>query len=210
MKLQQIAFSALIASAACFHTAASANYLGPELIVNGGFEANVNTPHATGWTFIEAANGSRAAAVPGGEHSGSNSFFFGSSGDYDILSQTFATEAFTEYVVEAWVTVDNFMDEQNFDNSLLASFGPYNFFLIQDVASTKTSFLVSKTLFALAPTTTIEFFGNNHTGNFYVDDVSVRQVVVSHAVPEPGTFALMGAGLAAMSLRRRRRSGSPQ
>lgn len=197
--------SALLAASLWAASPVLADTLGPELVVNGGFEDNVNTPNATGWTFTAAASGSRAAAVPVGAHSGSNSFFFGSGGDYDILSQSFATVAFAEYEVQAWVSVDNFIDPSNIANSLLAGFGPANFFLIQDVASTKSHFLLTRTIFAIAPVTTLGFWGANASGNFYVDDVSVRQIVVTPPVPEPQTYGLLLAGLGAIGLVARRR-----
>ncbi len=189
-------------------TAQAAVTYGPELVVNGGFEANANTSDATGWTFTGAAVDSRAAAVPLGEHAGFNSYFFGSGGDYDKLSQTIATDAFSEYLVQAWVKVDNFIDPDSLSNSLLAGFGPYNFFLIQGSPSA-AYVLMSKTIFATSASTELVFLGANKAGNFYVDDVSVRKVIeVPDAIPEPSAWALMimGFGAAGVMARRSRRA----
>ena len=192
--------AALVAMSA---PASAAVTFGPELVVNGGFETVVDD-QPTGWTFTAAASDSRAGAEPLGEHSGFNSYFFGSGGDYDKLSQTIATEAFSEYQVQAWVKVDNFFDPDSLSNSLLSGFGPANFFLVQGVHSSPY-ILLTKTIFAVSNSTELTFFGANKAGNFYVDDVSVRKVIDS--VPEPSAWALMivgFGGVGAMARRSRR------
>jgi hypothetical protein len=188
--------------------AAAAVTFGPELVVNGGFEAEANVQQPTGWTFIAAPEDSRAAAVQVDPHSGNNSYFFGSGGNYDQLSQVIATDPFAEYRVQAWVKVDNFLDPDSISNSLLSGFGPYNFFLVQQ--SPDASYvLIEKTILALSASTELTLFGANKSGNFYVDDVSVRRVI--SAVPEPSTWALLIVGFAgagAMVRRSRRIRGA--
>jgi hypothetical protein len=182
----------------------SAVVYGPELVVNGGFETDSNVAQPFGWTFTAAPSGSRAAAVPVGAHSGYNSYFFGSSGNYDELTQTLATDAFSEYLVQAWVSVDNFFDPDSLANSLLAGFGPANFFLIQG-AHSAPSVLISKTIFAVSGSTELTLLGANKGGNFYIDDVSVRKVIeTSEGVPEPATWALMIIGFGAIGAMARR------
>lgn len=185
---------------------AAALTLGQELVVNGGFEADANIAQPTGWTFSAAPSDSRAAAVPLEAHDGFNSYFFGSGGNYDKLSQVIATDPFAEYQVQAWVKVDNFLDPSSLSNSLLAGFGPYNFFLVQGSGDFEYM-LFTKTIFATAASTELNFFGASKAGNFYVDDVSVRKVLTS-AVPEPATWAMMilGFGGAGAMVRRSRRS----
>jgi hypothetical protein len=178
---------------------------GAELVVNGGFEANSNTPDAIGWTFTAAPSGSRAGAVPVDAHAGYNSFFFGSGGNYDQLTQTIATDPFSEYLVQAWVEVDNFFDPDSLANSLLAGFGPSNFFLIQGSPSA-SYVLMSKTIFVTSASTVLSFQGASKAGNFYVDEVSVRKVIeeIPDAVPEPSAWALMIIGFTGIGTMARR------
>lgn len=186
---------------------AAALTLGQELVVNGGFEADANIAQPSGWTFTAAPSDSRAAAVAVEAHGGFNSYFFGSGGNYDKLSQVIATDPFAEYQVQAWVKVDNFLDPGSLSNSLLAAFGPYNVFLVQGTDNFEYM-LLTKTIFATSASTELNFFGANKGGNFYVDDVSVRKVL--SAVPEPSTWAMMimGFGAVGAMTRRSRRTQS--
>lgn len=210
MKTLYLAAALLIAAAA---TPSAAATLGQNLIVNGDFESDLgNVEQPSGWTLTPAINDPRAAAVAGIGRNGSRGYFFGSTDSYDQLSQVVSTVAFHEYQIDMWIQADNFLDLSNPDNSFLAQFLPYSFNLVQDVADSDY-YLLSVTRLAFSAQTTFNVFGNSRSGNIYIDDISVREVLEdgpAGAVPEPGAWALMiaGFGLSGLQMRRRRRSGA--
>ena len=206
MKLTKLAAGLLFAAIAA---PASAVTLGSNLVVNGDFEADVgNVEQPSGWTLTPASGDPRAAAVAGIGRDGSRGYFFGSTDSYDQLSQVVPTLSFHEYQIDMWIQADNFLDLANPDNSFLAQFLPYSFSLTQDLGDSDY-FLLSVTRLAFSSETTFNIFGNSRSGNIYIDDISIREIlpdVATGAVPEPATWALMiaGFGLAGMQMRRRR------
>lgn len=180
--------------------------LGANLIVNGDFESDSgNVVQPSGWTLTPAASDPRAAAVDGVGRGQSRGYFFGSRDFNDQLSQVVSTVNGHEYQIDMWIQADNFLDLANPDNSFFSQFLPYSFNLIQDVADSDF-FLLSVTRVAFSSATTFNIFGNSRSGNLYIDDISIREVLSVTAVPEPATWAMMigGFSLAGASMRRRK------
>ena len=180
--------------------------LGANLIVNGDFESDSgNVVQPSGWTLTPAASDPRAAAVAGIGRDQSRGYFFGSRDFNDQLSQVVQTVNGHEYQIDMWIQADNFLDIANPDNSFFSQFFPYSFNLIQDVADSDF-FLLSVTRVAFSSATTFNLFGNSRSGNIYVDDISIREVLSETALPEPATWAMMigGFSLAGASMRRRK------
>ncbi len=177
-----------------------------ELVTNGGFEQTVSAPNVTGlnpagWTVVSPETytfdtcGSDGAPA----HSGSCAMNFGSLTSAS-LSQTLATVAGDTYSVRFYL--GDFLTQGNGpDNSFQVAFGGTTIF-------SETNFplgsyaLINETVEATSNSTVLSFQGFDVPNSIGLDDVSVS---TASTVPEPSTFALLGAGIlgAAGMLRRK-------
>ena len=190
------------ALAACSHAAAVS-------VVNGDFEA---TPLGSGWTLTPTTAVAAVAAYagccagPGVYPGGSNAAFFGwGNQEGGSISQYISTVIGQQYVVtfgygaiaaslpqQLRAAVDNtgvsnlvVSATGTFDRSAILS--AYSLSFVANATTTRLSF------------TDISTVTNNVDG--VLDDVSVT------AVPEPGSYAMMLAGLAMVGAVARRRRG---
>ncbi len=206
------ALGALLAAAP-----AGATVLGPELVVNGGFEADYDTTAPQGWSFVGAAGGAQAAAVVGPSHSGNELYFFGNHVAFDTLSQIIPTVKDQYYRVETWLAIDNFISQVNPINSIDGEFNGQTFLFAQDAPDfpfdpfhpNAAYVLMTADIRAYSDLTLLQFMGAASTGDVYIDDVSVRQILpdpIPGGVPEPAAWALMllGFGGVGFALRRRK------
>lgn len=87
---------------------------GPNLVINGGFEAGVvgnNAPD--GWTYLNVFGASAAGLVENNNpHSGSNNYYDGAVQAYDAITQNITTVVGQTYDLSFWLT----------DNSNLTTF----------------------------------------------------------------------------------------
>jgi hypothetical protein len=160
------------------------------LIANGGFE----TGDLTSWS---QSGGTDSSGVdPFAAHSGGFGAFFGPQ-DPGRISQSFATIAGQSYLVDFWLELDDSAQPNSF-------FWTWNG-VSQGLALTNAGAFgyteVTGLVRAAGATSTLEFTFANPQSFWLLDDVNVA------AVPEPETYALMGAGLLLLSAiaRRRRR-----
>lgn len=173
------------------------------IVTNGDFE----TGDFTGWYAYQTPFGGLLTIndyfnhTPGGTYSAA----FGASGPapyYDQLSQQLPTVVGDTYLVSFWLYPGVFTDPSN------SSFQEYvNGFL--GVDATNSALAGGWSLFNSTFTGTgddaLMFQGYNLAETYFLDNVSVTD---TSAVPEPGTFGLLGcalvvAGAASRRLRRR-------
>jgi hypothetical protein len=168
-----------------------AHAAGPELVVNGDFE----TGDFTGWTLTLSPTS--LIGVDGyGPHDGNFSAYFGASDPYDTISQTLTTTPGTHYTV-------SFKLDSEFTSGdtagFVGSFGGTPFISLTNANADFTFTTFTFDVVASSASSVLSFAGFNNNWFYTLDSVSVS------AVPEPGTYALLGLGLAAVGAAARRR-----
>ena len=163
------------------------------IVTNGGFE----TGSFAGWVLTGDGSFSSVSSSPPVPQTGLYGASFGPFETTGGISQTLATVAGTTYTLDFWLQAEV---------DALGAFAPNSFLATWNGAAV-TSFLNSTpfnyahlvfSVTATSASTALGFVFRNDPGFWDLDNVSVTAVV-----PEPETWALMGLGLALLSLRRR-------
>jgi hypothetical protein len=181
---------------------------GAELVVDGGFESGtfVNWNHTGGFmcvgTSVCGGNNFDSGADPG-PHSGNFAVYLGGAGSPgDVLSQTLTTVLGQTYTLDFFLAAPT--DGGNSTpNVFTVLWGGNTVTTITDL----TSNTYNQFTFSVigSGSDLLEFDSSNNPAAFVLDDVSVQDAAVE-TVPEPGTMLLLGVGLAAVALLRRRGS----
>ena len=181
------------ASAAPAHAQAACDAVAGNLVQNCGFETG-----ASGWDF--SSNLLRRTSDPFYVHSGRRGVSGGTVGGLGHLTQDIATTPGQTYTVSFW-----YRSTGAFTNQLFASFAGQTLLDAYNLPAgdwLQYSFDVA----ALGPVSTLDLGLRNDPNYDALDDVSVT--AASTVTPEPGTWALLASGLAAVGgvARRRRRA----
>lgn len=177
------------------------------LISNGGFE----TGNFSGWTTNALAcsgvGSSAATAVPGcvgidtdpGAHGGSYAAYLGTFGGGGSISQIISTVAGQMYTVSFFLA-----------NASYQGVTTPNDFLVQWNGTTSLAHIINSPVQGYTPYTfsvqatggssSLTFTNQQNPSYWVLDDVSVN------SVPEPGTLALLGLGLAGLGYIRRKQA----
>jgi PEP-CTERM motif len=166
----------------------------PNLVTNGGFE----TGDFSGW------NASVDLGVSGidhvSAHTGNFGAYFGDSGTSGSISQSFATVAGTSYDIDLWLRSDGLVP-----NGLQVLWNGTTVYSVSDFGSLNYAEIVIDPQQAASGLSTLELRAGNDNGFLEMDDITVTA-----AVPEPTTYALVGAGLLMIWVRRKTASSAQQ
>ena len=199
MRLWLISAGALFAAAVGlgFSGSASATVceaIAGNLVTNCGFE----TGSFSGWTTTPAAQGS-IFGVDGFPNSGAFAAFFEAVTPpfADTISQNIPTVVGQNY------TISFFLENLGGSpNHFVASFGGSTLLSVTDLAAFPYE-QITQNVVASGSATTLSFSAYQVPSSFRLDDISV----VSRAIPEPSSIALLGSALFALgAIRRRRRN----
>ena len=160
------------------------------LVIDGGFEADTAgaPPNDPPWmsndgVVIDNVN----------PHSGSQDAAMGNSpstGGPGTLSQSLATVAGQDYILDFWV----FDESANPADTFTAMLGSFTLPVITgDAVPSYTEFTVTVPSADVGANATLAFSAVNAISNWNLDDVSVTAVAA--AVPEPAGGALLGTAL---------------
>jgi PEP-CTERM motif len=159
------------------------------IVVNGGFE----TGDFTGWTLTGNTGFSGVQCPgPGFVPEGNCDAFFGPVGSDAVLSQTLSTLVNSSYEITF-----QFENDGGTPNDFSASFGGTSLFSGTDLPASPFH-LLSFTVPATGSSSTLQFAFRQDPAFMQLDAVTVSPV------PEPGTMALLGAGIAGLWWRRRK------
>jgi hypothetical protein len=161
------------------------------LVTNGDFEAG-----DAGWTQNNFTRGAFDGFTP----FGTTALYGGCVGRLCSTSQTITTVAGQTYLFSF-----EYGSDGNAPNEFIALFGGQTVFhTINDSLNTRPGYALESFLVtANSASTVIDFQIRNDPTYQSVDNVSVE---IANSVPEPGTLALMGLGLAGLAGARRRKA----
>jgi hypothetical protein len=180
------------------------------LLTNGGFESSSSpTATPTGWTNIGHSDGVITYAAFGTPaYEGLNYYDLGGYGDPfgpigDGIAQTFATTAGSVYSVTFGLSSENSSGNQTLTVSAAGASFDYFLGVTSDGVFKKPFATQTFNFTATGALTTLSFI---HTaGGGGSNDALIDGVVVTAAVPEPETYAMMLVGLGVMGAIARRR-----
>jgi len=186
----------LVAASLSLAGALAAMPAGAVGVVNGDFE----TGDFTGWTLSGDFSNSGVFSGAPSAQSGTYGASFGPVETTGEISQTLATVAGTHYTLDFWLQAELDALGNPDSNSFVATWGGAT---VKSLLNSPVFGYTHMTfdVIATGASTVLGFTFRNDPSFWDLDNVSVTA-----AVPEPETWALFGLGLAALAVRRRRRS----